>query len=228
MTMEQRINFGDKRQTAHCVYCGKGIETREHTPPKVLLDEPYPRNLPVIQACQSCNQGYSLDEEYFACLIECARVGSVDLKVIERDKIRIILSRKKALFDKLEKAATETLEGRKSFSIESERFKKVLLKIAQGHALYEQNEPKNEDEVSGLAFGTLEMLSEKSREIFETIPHANEAPEVGSRAMQNILISNDFVGMPWIEVQKNRYRYLTFEEGVRMVFSEYVWCEIIW
>lgn len=228
MTMRQRINFGDKRQTAHCVYCSKGIETKEHTPPKVLLDEPYPENLPIVHACTICNQGYSLDEEYFACLIECARVGSVDLKMIERDKIRAILSRKKALLDKLEKAVTKTPEGQVTFSIEPERFKKVLLKIAQGHALYEQNEPKREDKISGFAFGTLEMLSEESREIFETIPQANKAPEVGSRAMQNILISDDLVGMPWIEVQENRYRYLTFEDGVRMVFSEYLWCEIIW
>ena len=226
--MRQIENLGDKRQTSHCIYCGKGIETKEHAPPKVLLDEPYPENLPTVQACTTCNQGYSLDEEYFACLIECARVGSVDLKVIERDKIRVILSRKKALSDKLEKAVTETPEGQKAFSVESERFKKILLKIAQGHALYEQNEPKGEDEISDLTFGTLEMLSEEAREIFETIPQANVAPEVGSRAMQNILISGDLVGMPWIEVQENRYRYLAFQEGVRIVFSEYVWCEVIW
>jgi hypothetical protein len=226
--MRQIENFGDKRQTDNCIYCGKGIETREHVPPRVLLDEPYPENLPIVQACEICNQGYSLDEEYFACLIECARVGSVDLKVIERKKIRAILSRKTILLDKLQKAIAETPDGRKSFSIEPERFKKILLKIAQGHALYEQNEPKREDDISGFAFGTLEMLSDESREIFEAIPYANKAPEVGSRAMQNILMSGNFMGMSWVEVQENRYRYLTFQEGVRMVFSEYVWCEVIW
>lgn len=226
--MKQRENFGDMRQTESCIYCGEGIETREHTPPRVLLDEPYPENLPIVRACAVCNQGFSLDEEYFACLIECARIGSVDLKAIERDKIRSILSRKKALLDKLEKAITETPEGQKAFSVESERFKKILLKIAHGHALYEQNEPKRESDITSFTFGTMEMLSDESREIFEAVPHANKAPEVGSRAMQNILMSRDFIGMPWVVVQENRYRYLTFNEGVRMVFSEYVWCEIIW
>ncbi len=226
--MRQLINFGDNRQTDCCVYCGKGIETREHIPPKVLLDEPYPENLPIVLACETCNQSYSLDEEYFACLIECARLGSVDLKLIEREKIRSILSRKTSLLDKLQKAITQTLDGQKAFSIEPERFKKILFKIAQGHALYEQNEPKREEYVDSFAFGTLEMLSDESREIFEAIPYAHKAPEVGSRAMQNILMSGDFIGMPWIVVQENRYRYLTFQEGVRMVFSEYVWCEVIW
>lgn len=226
--MRQFKNFGDERQTDRCVYCGKGTETREHTPPKVLLDEPYPENLPIVQACEICNQGYSLDEEYFACLIECARTGSVDLKIIEREKVRTILLRKPALLDKLQKAITKTSDGQKAFSIEPERFKKVLLKIAQGHVLYEQNEPKREDEISSFTFGTLEMLSDESREIFEAIPYANKAPEVGSRAMQNILMSGDLMGMPWVEVQENRYRYLIFQEGVRMVFSEYIWCEILW
>lgn len=228
MTMKQRINFGDKRQTAHCVYCGKGIETKEHIPPKVLLDEPYPENLPVIRACEVCNHGYSLDEEYFACLIECARLGSVDLEVIERDKIRLILSRKKALMSKLEKAVAKTPKGQTAFSIEPERFRKVLLKIAQGHALFEHNEPKRDENISHFDFGTLELLSEESRLNFEMIPLAHLAPEVGSRAMENILTTEGVIGVPWVEVQENRYRYLVFSEGVRMVFSEYIWCEILW
>lgn len=226
--MKQRENFGDKRQTESCIYCGEGIATREHTPPKVLLDELYAENLPTVRSCAVCNQRYSLDEEYFACLIECARVGSINLKVVEREKIRAILSRKKALLNKLEKAITETPNGQRAFILELERFKKILLKIAQGHALYEQNEPKSESGITSFAFGTIEMLSDESREIFEALPYADMAPEVGSRAMQNILMSRDFIGMPWVVVQENRYRYLTFNEGVRMVFSEYVWCEIIW
>lgn len=226
--MKQYENFGDKRQTESCIYCGEGIETREHAPPKVLLDEPYPENLPIVRACAVCNQGHSLDEEYFACLIECAKVGSTDLKVVEREKIRAILSRKKALQNKLEKAITETSNGQRAFTLEPERFKRILLKIAQGHALYEQNEPKKESDITSFAFGTIETLSDESREIFEAVPYADKAPEVGSRAMQNILMSRDFIGMPWVVVQENRYRYLTFNEGVRMVFSEYVWCEIIW
>ncbi len=32
--MRQLKNFGDDRQTDHCVYCAKGIETREHIPPR--------------------------------------------------------------------------------------------------------------------------------------------------------------------------------------------------
>lgn len=226
--MTHRRNFGDERQTTSCVYCGEGTETREHIPPKVLLDEPYPDNLPIIRVCNVCNQGYSLDEEYFACLIECSRLGSVNLKDIQRDKIRKILSKKIALLNKLKKSIIKTDNKQKVFLLEFERFKKVLLKIAQGHALFELNEPKKEQDISHFSFGILESLSGESRKNFEMIPKLYLAPEVGSRAMQNILISPNFMAMPWVEIQKNRYRYLVFSEGVRMVFSEYVYCEILW
>ena len=42
-------------------YCGAYPDTRDHVPSKVLLDEPYPPDLPVIGACQRCNTSYSLD-----------------------------------------------------------------------------------------------------------------------------------------------------------------------
>lgn len=226
--MRQRKNFGDKRQTEHCVYCGNGIETKEHVPPRVLLDEPYPENLAIIKVCKVCNQGYSLDEEYFACLIECARLGSVDLNSIERNKIRKILMRKPRLLDKLNRSINRITEEQTVFSIEPDRFRKVLLKIAQGHALFEYNEPKNEDDISHFGFGTLELLSRESRLNFEITPLAHDAPEVGSRAMQNMYISETNIVMPWINVQNGRYRYLVFSGGVRMVFSEYIWCEVIW
>ncbi|HET8774378.1 MAG TPA: hypothetical protein VFP80_11320, partial [Thermoanaerobaculia bacterium] len=74
--MEQIKSFADERHAAFCAGCGGAPETRDHVPSKVLLDEPYPENLPVVGVCASCNQGVSLDEEYTACVIECARLGA--------------------------------------------------------------------------------------------------------------------------------------------------------
>jgi Carbon-nitrogen hydrolase len=108
---------------------------------KVLLDEPYPENLPVVGACQICNQGLSLDEEYLACLIECARVGDVMPSAVEREKVRRILMKKPALASKLAQARVVGAEGNISFNAEIERVGKVLLKLARGHALFELNEP---------------------------------------------------------------------------------------
>jgi len=69
--MEQFLNYGDQRNEGWCIHCGGVDETRDHVPSRILLDEPYPTNLPVVAACQRCNLGCSLDEEYVACLLEC-------------------------------------------------------------------------------------------------------------------------------------------------------------
>ena len=42
-----------------CVYCGNAAGTRDHVPPKVLLDEPYPPDLPPVPACDECNNRFS-------------------------------------------------------------------------------------------------------------------------------------------------------------------------
>jgi hypothetical protein len=57
--MRQIKTFSDKRHEAFCVYCGNAPDTDDHVPSKVLLDKPYPDQLPVVNACRSCNQGFS-------------------------------------------------------------------------------------------------------------------------------------------------------------------------
>jgi hypothetical protein len=47
-----------------CVYCGEAADTREHCPSKVFLAKPYPSDLPVVPACEKCNNGFSADELY--------------------------------------------------------------------------------------------------------------------------------------------------------------------
>jgi len=44
--MKQLQCYGDSRNKGFCVHCGGPDETRDHVPAKVLLDEPYPENLP--------------------------------------------------------------------------------------------------------------------------------------------------------------------------------------
>jgi len=64
--MEHLDSYADDRLVLGCTYCHRDTDTREHVPSRILLDEPYLDNLPVLPACAKCNQGFSLDEEYFA------------------------------------------------------------------------------------------------------------------------------------------------------------------
>lgn len=55
--------------TSLCTYCGSTATTRDHVPPRLLLERPFPKNLHTVPSCLSCNRGASKDEEYFLGLI---------------------------------------------------------------------------------------------------------------------------------------------------------------
>lgn len=237
MPMEQIRNYGDERQTSKCVHCAGVNDSMDHVPSKVLLDDPYPENLPSVPACSRCNQSFSVDEEYLACLIECTLAGSVSPNDMEREKIKRIVRERPALASRLTRARRETRQGI-TFDVESERVSNVLLKLARGHAAFELNEPQFDEPLS-VNFSPLSMMGNAEREKFETltqIPKVSIWPEVGSRAMQRMVIgtsdSQSFIFRPgWISVQSGRYRYLVAAGNgviVRMVFSEYLASEVMW
>jgi hypothetical protein len=85
--VKQIRTYVDDRLAAFCYACGGAPATRDHVPPKVFLDEPYPENLPVVGSCRTCNEGASLDEEYVACVLEVAARGTVDPSGLTRPKI---------------------------------------------------------------------------------------------------------------------------------------------
>ncbi len=78
--------YGDSRYKGFCIHCGGPYETDDHIPSKVLLDEPYPGNLMVCPSCSDCNNSFSLDEEYFACLLECVIAGEAEPPKLRRKK----------------------------------------------------------------------------------------------------------------------------------------------
>ena len=137
--MEHIEVFGDERVLSFCAFCGGETSTQDHCPSRVLLDEPYPNHLPRVPACRSCNQGFSLDEEYFACLLGCVLAGSTEPKSIQREKVRRILERKPSLDARLE-ATCIRKNNSVAFSIENARIQNVVIKLAQSHSLYELHE----------------------------------------------------------------------------------------
>jgi hypothetical protein len=225
--MRQIENLGDIRQTQACAYCGKMTQTRDHVPPRVLLDEPFPENLPVVPACLLCNNTASLDEEYLACLIECVICGTTDPEKVSREKIRRTLVRQRALQERLTSALRWENE-QPLFQIELDRVERMVVKLAQGHALYELNEPQLASP-SNVGISPLSLLNDEMREAFENLSERSFAlwPEVGSRAMQRLVCNEP----SWIEIQPGRYRYLATVDAVvrvRLVLSEYLACEVLW
>lgn len=227
-------NFGDVRQTNFCVHCGGPTETKDHAPSKVFLDRPYPLTRPTVPSCGECNNGFSDDEEYVACFVECVVQGTTDPDLLKREKVANALRRNSALRGRIERSRreAETLGGRRllTWVPEEERVRRVALKLARCHAAYELNEPQLDDP-DHLLVVPLVSLTEAQREHHETPPDTGVWPEVGSRAMTRLLEEEPGYTGGWCNVQEGRYRYMAVGAGsvmVRGVLSEYLAYEVIW
>lgn len=229
--MNQTRSYGDERQLAFCAFCGGDTGTRDHCPSRVLLDEPYPENLPVVPACPTCNAGFSADEEYLACLISCVLAGSTDPNKVVRPKIRRILTDSPALRVRIEQSRIESVNG-VIFNPEHERVSKVITKLAQGHALYEVHEPHHEPP-DAIHISPFVSMSDAERDTFES-PQAGGIstwPEVGSRAMQRMVGIDAPPEYPWLVVQHGLYRFhASVDAGIsiRIVIQEYLACHVRW
>ncbi len=229
--MKQIKDFGDDRNKGWCVLCGGPGQTRDHVPSRVLLDEPYPVELPVVPACSECNASFSADEAYLTCLIECALAGSVETAK-RRRKVDELLARSPALASRLQAARYQGAQE-SGFTPEQDRVRRVLVKLARGHAAFENNEPRT-DSPRSVAFMPFVAMSTEDRSRFEIGSKGLEFagwPEVGSRAMTRLATGADLSSGEWIVVQPEMYRYrIEWTQGfrVQMVIREYLAAEVAW
>lgn len=241
--MDQLKSFADDRLIVGCIYCGGPEETREHVPSRVFLDAPLPENLPVVGACRKCNNDFSLDEVYLACLIEAVISGTANPECIRRPSVANILRRTPALRARLE-AAKSFKNGHAEFAIESERIRSIIVKLARGHAAFELSQPLR-NEPASVWWQPLMMMVEEQLDDFEACQIAESFGEIGSRGMQRWMVAQFFfqsdsgvtsmVGIlvnDWIEVQEGRYRYHAIDDGdtvkIKMVIGDYLACEVVW
>jgi hypothetical protein len=204
-------------------------ETKEHLPTKFLLGDPLPDNLYKVRACRTCNSGFSADEQYLACLIDVALVGSVSDSARLRPKVRKTSERRPGLAVRFDAARTEGPTG-VQWKPEMDRVRRVVSKLVQGHAAHELSEPMFRDP-DRLEVFPLPLLSREERRSFEQAPRGAYWPEVGSRAMLRMVEGSPDMVDGWVVVQAGRYRYLASTgpvRQVRIVLSEFLACEAIW
>lgn len=226
--MRKAQNLGDDRNKGSCVHCGGYFETVDHNPSRVFLDDPLPPDLPTNPSCSACNNSFSIDEAYLACLIECAAVGDWRPEALHRPKIKDLLRRDAGLSVRMRTA--KRCEGETIlWETENERVAKVIQKLARGHVAFEVNEPHTSDP-EHLSFVPLHTMNSDALDFFEHAnPGAHIWPEVGSRAMMRMQDLSD--PFQWLVVQEGRYRYrVTQGDGlwVRMVIREYLAAEVWW
>ena len=220
------------------MHCGEAIQegdaSREHSPTKSLLNEPYPEELPTVPAHRTCNNGYSLDEEYFGAFLASAICGSTAPDPERFPASAAALKHSPGLRRRIGKTrrVQGTLWGAPEIQWEAEidRITRVVVKNARGHALFEIGEAMPR-EPSGVGISPIQLLSDHQRDAFENFPDDLLLPEVGSRMMQRMISGNLHPG-GWVEVQPDVYRYAVFQTReellVRLVLREYLAVEVAW
>lgn len=241
--MEQVKSYADSRLLNGCIYCGGPANTREHVPSKVFLDKPYPENLPIVNACLECNNGFSSDEEYAATFIEVVSSGTLDTSKIKRERIIEILERTPSLKSRIQHSIIRN-SSTTTFNMEVERIKRIIIKLAQGHVAFELSE-QCEDTPYSIWWGDINKMTEEEQKNFASDTIVDILSEIGSRHSRKLMIVEtllkdvndnikkvEVIVNPWIEVQENRYEYITDIVGhlirVKLLIGGYFACQVVW
>jgi|WetSurMetagenome_2_1015567.scaffolds.fasta_scaffold08215_6 hypothetical protein len=116
-----------------CLYCGAESNTVEHVPPRSFLEKPFPNNLVTVDACLSCNQGFSKDEEYAIALL--AQIGTseyLQAKIEPNGVIDRAFSRSPGFEQRFIDRLKTDENGRVYIEPELDRLEKILIKIVCG------------------------------------------------------------------------------------------------
>ena len=192
-----------------------------------------------MKACRECNSNYSRDEEYMSALLGAVLAGSTEPS--KQNTVRANkLERQPALRERIEQSWTTMTslfgETETMFIPEEDRVKRIVIKNARGHVLYELDRwlSKSPSNVNTLP---LQCLTQEQRDNFEgATEHVSVWPEIGTRMFMRLCFSTDpnypdVVG-PWVVVQDNYYRFWLEDVGegvlVRSVIHEYLATEVYW
>ena len=143
--MKQIYHFSDQLGSVDCIPCPEknhsGRYSRDHIPAKALLNSPYPENLMDVGMCQECNSGFAKDEEYLAAFLASVISGSIEPDPLQFPTASRILARKPRLRSRIDAARrVEAALGKGTlvtWTPELERIKRVIVKNARGHVLFE-------------------------------------------------------------------------------------------
>lgn len=117
-----------------CIYCGSKATTRDHVPPRLLLERPFPKNLHTVPSCLDCNRGASKDEEYFLALIaQVSQSPNITAKLEPGGTLDRAFTRSPALEQRfLDAIGIDENTGQPFIHPELPRVARIVKKIALG------------------------------------------------------------------------------------------------
>jgi len=222
----------NKSKNNLCLYCGDNANTRDHAPSKVFIDENFMGFLPTVPSCSKCNNSYSVDEEYVANWIEILSRKCIS-EYKRRTKTDRALARNSKLKEKLSQQIVSDAGGLR-FGFDRKSFENIFRKLATAHVGYEIDALKAKSEPL-IAINFAFLMSKDGLTNFNSMPKLDYAPEIGSRACSEIVVTvfeDDLeTSLFWKIVQPEKYRYsVSIVENieVKIVVNELIYVSIVW
>lgn len=130
-----------KLQRDQCIYCGSEESiTSDHVPPRCLFSKPRP-HLITVPACEKCNNGAKLDDEYFRIVVSAGVQDNLEGQRVWREGAIRTLRRSEKLQKNL-LSNTKAVEiitpagviigAGHAFKAENNRIKRVVVRIVRG------------------------------------------------------------------------------------------------
>ena len=239
--MRYAKDYTDERHGDHCVVCGVpltlGKSSKDHVPPKSVLNKPYPNRLPTVPACTKCNNESGAKDEYFAAWLGATMSMTVDPDHQVLPKTATILRSNQELMQRLNREFTRAhnKEGKFLFLRHAPESRNeitdTILKVGRGLVLFELGEFRPDPPIFHFVQFAGNMSHEDRRE-FDASVEISVLPEIGARAMSRMLIDgNNNSYSSWVNVQDGVFRYMAFVyDGlvIKMIFHEYLLVQFIW
>lgn len=235
--LRHKIVF-NRNSYSECIYCGEIANTREHIPSKVFLAKPYPENLGIVPACQECNNSYSNDELLLSILIEKLKSTHLGQGYNPIEEVQRRMDYNEKLVKDIEKAIEN-----KNLNEFDKKIKRILLKLAIGHSVYELSEGYCiKDGIVDYSF--LDNMSVEEIEEF-SLPFnigGELLPEIGSRVYERMIVlelsladvhdpGQRLVLLDWVDVQESKYTYTSYRFGndivVKMIINDFMYAKVV-
>jgi len=234
---KQLKEFTDIRQHNWCIHCSRPkselVLNRDHVPSKSLVDKEFHVELQVVEICKSCNESFSLDEEYFLSFLSAVLSGSTvsDVQVIKKAAKKFAGNSSLAKRISKQESKYETLDGnvRSVWKPELGRIRNVVLKNARAHYYHECGVPLMHDPMK-VIFSPIELIDAGVlEEIFSTGGISGWA-EVGSRWNKRVFEEEIFDIHGFAVVQPDVYKFKVYTDQTRVdsIIRNYLYTSVIW
>lgn len=216
-----------RKKESYCIYCSNLADSREHLPPRIFVDTPNLNEWNIVPACKSCNNGYSQEEQMVACMIEYIIALIYYKGEIQREKIKHTFEKRPKILEKIKTLCIVENDLVQIDSAVIDMIKRVMLKIAKGHFMYECNVFLPDDADVLIDFEPL--MDKKKLDEFNSPIACNYFPEIGSRESDQlcIMMGENQVLYSWKVIDNDNYRYAISPNILRIVIREFLYVEII-